>query len=81
MEAVSAQVFSIFRHEYNALDVARQEYELAKEHYRHTCERIDSASNLKLVITAGVGSDHVDGDVARGRRRARWTRACLWHCR
>ena len=29
-----------------------------------TCSRIESALNLKMAITAGIGSDHVDLDAA-----------------
>ena len=27
-------------------------------------DRIENAKNLRLVLTAGIGSDHIDGDVA-----------------
>ncbi|KAK4054090.1 formate dehydrogenase (NAD+) [Microbotryomycetes sp. JL201] len=36
--------------------------------YYVTKERIDKAKNLKLVITAGVGSDHVDLNAANTRK-------------
>ena len=30
-------------------------------------DRVDKAENLRLVLTAGIGSDHIDGDLARER--------------
>ena len=34
-------VLRVFSHEFNAVDVARQEYELAKEHFQEVCKHRD----------------------------------------
>jgi GrpB-like predicted nucleotidyltransferase (UPF0157 family) len=38
---MSAQVIDVFEHENNALDVARQEYHMAKQHFREVMQYRD----------------------------------------
>lgn len=45
---MTAQVLGNFTHEYNALEVARQEYELAREDYREACRNFSSTDQRRM---------------------------------
>ena len=59
---MTARVFDVFEHAYNPLEVARQEYDLAREDYATACRNFEGRNPVAMAKLAA----------ASGRKSRAW---------